>query len=527
MEPGFESLLPSHFLTMPPEAIRGGFLLGRQWETTSGEVMNRSRNPNELDFGAHEKTVRLIEEAPLELFEQEISKRLQKMKAEGADALLLAGALAAARSTRFEGSARVPHGLLVLSSARALMNGADAGAARRILGHALHLIYRDIRDPGFGPYRLLHFSEEPGDGKEGTLFSFLEAVRAGDTDWADHRFAWLVRNLEKEQVVDCLLSSGLEGVTGGVHKVIGVVEVWALLQGLGWEWAPLLFRPIVRYQASGTGGQAEYDSCRELIAQRDLLHLARRRTPGQAALGERDPERFLREAVHWAESDPVQRTHSMERLLTEGIPLEDAGDVIAVAAALILLQESLRQIEAGRAEEETERRVHIATGVLSMRQLVRLGTPGQRVLGLLLAGWAPPVRLLRFAPESPDSGWWLSPASRLLEPAAGSGEQTHPVPEHWGGLVRSGQPNGLFPLMAQRLAAGATAAALLPVLDELASSLTRVPGLAMKLQRTLGDAYRGSRSPHRWIFVWAAAVMLSVWPREPETAGLRASGESL
>jgi hypothetical protein len=469
----------------------------------------------ELDFGPHEKMVRILEECPEEDLPRELDRRLAKLRPEGADALLTAAALAATRSVRTEGSGRFPHGLLVLAPARSLLTEVAAEKRPAVLRVALLQVAREIRDPGFGPFRLLDSREVPAQGKEGTLFAFLEAVRAGETDWADHRFAWLVRNLEKEQVIDLLLSSGLEGVTWGAHKVIGVVEVVALLQALGWNWAPTWLRPIVRHQAGASGGRAEYDQCREWVAQYELLRRARRRPPGHPSWGERDAAGFLQQAVQWAESEPRERAALVAGHLAEGIGLEDAGDLIGLAAALLFLQETLRPAEQGRSEEETDRRIHLLTGALSMRQLVRLGTPGQRVLGLLLAGWIPPIRQVRLQSRVPDCAWWLPTAAHLLEsgpahPAdgvAGAGGALHEV-------VLTGQANGLLPALTRHLERGGSAGEYLPLLAELAPGQPRMAALACKFERTVGEAHKTCRSPHRWLYVWAAALAFSTWPQE-------------
>lgn len=470
----------------------------------------------DLDFGPHEKSVRWIEDTPPASFAEELDRRLAKVRAEGVDALLRAAALSSARSVRYDGSGRMPHGLLVLSSARSLAAITPPEGLRPLLAHVLRLIHQEIHHPGFGPFRLLDFDEVAGEGKEGTLFSFLEAARAGETDWADHRFAWLVRNLERDQVVDLLLSSGLEGATQDPHNVVGVVESVALLQGIGWEHAPVLLRPIVRRQASGLTGLAEYEECRETVARLDLLRLARRRPPGQPAFGERDPQAFLEQAGQWAEGDPKARSSQISSLLAEGVPLEDAADLVALGAALLLLQETLRPSEGQASEEDVDRRVHLATGPLGLRQLVRIGAPGQRILGLLLAGAVPPVDRVRLAPRSPDCGWWLSPASRLLEPSPTPETQEGPVPAAWAEQIRGGQANGLLPLITERLEAGGTAVQLEGALAAFAPYCRRAPGLAIKLERALAEAYRGSRTPHRWMHRWAAGLALALWPRESE-----------
>jgi hypothetical protein len=477
--------------------------------------------PLDLDFGSHEKTVRLIEQTPPTDFPKEMGRRLSKAGPGAWDGWIRAGALAAARSTRHDGAHRMPRGIPVLAAVRALQQGRSPDEGRALLSYALRLVNREIHDPGFGPFRLLPCGEVPGDGREGTLFSFLEAVRAGEADWSDHRFAWLVQNLEKDQIIDLLLSSGLEGVSVSAERVAGVVEAVSLLQALGWEYAPVLLRPVVRHQAAGNWNRSDYDRCRDLTESRDLHRLARRRPPGQPAFGERDAAGFLAESRDWAEAGPDDRTERITTALAAGLPLEDAADVVSTAATLLVLQEILRRREPKARDEAFDRAVRVVIGVNALCRLVRLGTPGQRILGLLLAAWVEPTRDLRLESRDPDAAWWLSPASRLRERlgASSDGVDDAPPPD-WATMVTSGQPNGLLPALSSWLESGRQAGALEGVLIPLAPGLERVAGQSIRLVRTLSEAYRASRSPFRWVHLWAASVAFTLWPRESEEGGL-------
>ena len=475
---------------------------------------------SDLDFGPHEKTVRWIEQTLPAEFPRELARRLPKVGPGAWDAWIRAGALAAARSTRHDGVHRMPRGIPVLAAARALQQGRSPDEGRALLSYALRLVNREIHDPGFGPFRLLPCGEVPGEGREGTLFSFLEAVRAGEADWADHRFAWLVRNLDKEEVIDLLLSSGLEGVSVSAERVAGVVEAVSLLQALGWEHAPVLLRPVVRHQAAGNWNSSDYDQCRDIVELRDLHRLARRRPPGQPALGERDAEGFLAEARDWAEASPGDRTERITTALAAGLPLEDAADVVSTAATLLILQEILRRREPKAGEETFDRAARAVNGVNALCRLVRLGTPGQRILGLLLAAWVEPARDLRLESRDPDAAWWLSPASRLRESLGASAESMDGAPPpDWAAMVVSGQPNGLLPALSEWLESGRQAGALEGVLVPLAPGLERVGGQSIRLVRTLSEAYNASRSPFRWVHLWAASVALTLWPRESGEGG--------
>lgn len=482
-----------------------------------------SRGTAELDLGPHEKTVRWLEETPPQTFERDLPRKLAKSPPEALDGWLAAAALSVVRSTRHDGP-RTPESLSALSAVRALLTGRTDGEARELVAYALRLVRDEMRDPAFGPYRLLHFEEVAGEGREGTIFSFLEAVRAGEADLADHRFAWLVRNLDKDQVTDLLLSSGLEGVTASANKVVLVADTVGLLQHLGWDLAPALLRPVVRHQAWGAKGLVEYDRCRELIAGRDLHRLARRRPPGQAAWGERDPHGFHDAAIAWAESEPAERAIQVQSVLADAMPLEDVAEMISLGGTLLFLQEILRRRESDPGVAETDRALQLVAGVFALCRLVRLGTPGQRILGLLLAAWVSPARGLCLLTRKADATWWLPSLREVQERAPAAGDAAlgpaAAAPEGWARMILERQPNGLLPLLADRLGSGEDASALENELVRLVPRYPLVPGRSARLVRSLGEAYRSARSPYRWMHLWAASIALSLWPREAETEGL-------
>ncbi len=475
-----------------------------------------SQSKSRRDLGSLEKTVRWIEETAPDRFPGEIAKKLGRAKGEKLEPFLKSAALASIRSTRVpaEGGGPLPHGWLVQPSVRSLVADLEAGgtpqdleASRAAIHAALSQVNREVQTQLGGPARLPDHG--PGTGaKEEIFFAFLEEVRAGNPDGADERFCWLVSDLDKLPLTDLLLSAGLEGVTGDIHKVVAVVEAVSLLSWIGWEWAPVVLRPVVRVQASGTHSLGEYDRCLREVEGRELLRLARRRPPGQPALGERDPGAFLARALEWAEHSPEDRRTLVATLLAEGTPLEDVGETLGVGATLLFLQDSLRVLTHRWSLEEAHERMHLLTGVLACTRLVRLGTPGQRILGLLLAGYLPGIRDRRLAPRAPDSGWWLTPVQRTVDV---KGSAIAP-PASWSESIVSGKATGLLPILATTLEAGHSLDLFEPELARHAPHRAVEPGLAIKLERALADAYRTTRSPHRWTHLWAAALAATLWP---------------
>lgn len=503
--------------------------------------MNKSAGSMDVgDFGALEKDVRWLEEvAPGDLVPQ-LERRLSKRKVDIAK-MFLTSALAAARSIRPEGHGPIPvsHSLIglraaadtheFLQAAEAPSKGESPGSHRVIL-RALRSIKDELAHPGRTPFRLPDPGEAPSAAKEDLVFRFLEAVHAGDPDQTDALFSWIVRDMEREQATDLLLSAGLEGVTCDLHAVVSAVETLGLLDRVGWEWATVLLRPVVRQQTVAVGRSADYEACIEEVAARQLLRAARRRAPGRRSLGEEDPEEFFRWSREWAQCDPENRRVLVGTALAAGVTLEDTGEIVALGTTMLFLQEGLRSGAKVWSEAQADRRMHLVTGGHSMVRLIRLGTPGQRILGLLLTGCLPGIRDVRLDPSQPEASWWLSPASRLHThvgersaetEAAGNGEDlAPPAVLEWRAALQEKEPNRLLPILTRSVERGDALESFAPSLAREAVEQEVGGALPVKLERCLAELYEGSRTPYRWLHLWASGLSQTLWPSVEGNSGV-------
>ncbi|MEZ4649212.1 MAG: hypothetical protein R3E97_10620 [Candidatus Eisenbacteria bacterium] len=469
-----------------------------------------------LDFGVHEPLVRWIEESDSNGFWNAAVQRVSK-RPQDRDALLLAGALASARAVD---PARSPSWFLQLTSTYAsLHDPAHTGEAGDGADGDLPVLrfLSGVREScDRFPFRLPQLKGPSEGAKEDLTYAFLEAVHKGDADAADERFSSLAADLGKDEAGDLLFSSGLEALTGPEDTLLGAVEALTALQQIGWEWGPILLRPVVRQQASPAGRSDLYDrACRE-IATRQLLRRVRRRTPGVPSLGETEPQEFLERSLAWSQAEPVGRMEQMADMLARGISLEDAGEVVSLASTLLFLQEGLRRTP--WTVGEIEERISVVAGARAVRRLLHLATPGQRILGLLLAGIHPGLRDVRLRPEAPECGWWLSPATRWTESApAGNGSgETPAMPtggtEAWEQALAGRTANALLPIVEGILESGGVAQGLRGPTAAVARRQNAGYGRAIALERVLADAYDSTRAPHRWIHVWASGVAQCLWP---------------
>ncbi|MEZ4654423.1 MAG: hypothetical protein R3E12_12745 [Candidatus Eisenbacteria bacterium] len=179
------------------------------------------------------------------------------------------------------------------------------------------------------------------------------------------------------------------------------------------------------------------------------------------------------------------------------------------------LQEGLRGGSGGWTTTQADSLAAVLRSSHALRRMVKIATPGQRILGLLLAGFArpPAVRLL------PNSRlwWWLPPAAKLIEPDSPV-ENGGCLPA-WSEALERRSANGLLPALTAALTGGQGG-------GPSARALTRraleggLPPLALIVDRTLHEAYLATRSPHRWLHLWAEALLHCAWPSSLSREGL-------
>jgi hypothetical protein len=447
-----------------------------------------------LEFGEAEALVRILEEESPEGLASEITRRLARKTTE--DEFYLAAGRAAVRSTRMEGlgSGSVPHGLFVLRSHRELGGRLPLDLRPYPLVAAARRVHAEIRDPHFGPARLFEFAPHAEGSREEILFSYLEAVRSGDTDIADHTFAWLFKNLPPEEVADLLWTGGLEGVCLGSFKLTGAMEVFNLLQALGWQNGEVLLRGVVRHQAHRLAGSNPFEGCRDRIAAEGLHGRARRRLPGERGRGEDDPAGVWRLAVQWASLSPEGRTDLAVRMLGTDWTLEDYWEAVSLGAAILFLGASVSGMPAVRAAQ-------LYGSMHGLRGLVRHGSLAQKVMASLLVGRTP-----EFAPVAPG---WTDAGVKLLE----AGLRTQRVSgDQIGQALESWQAEAALGCVAASSADSAGVAEVIPLLDNRMAFLHGLEGLGPGFHLAQCEAFQAGRSPHRWVHIACSAWLCAIWP---------------
>jgi hypothetical protein len=329
--------------------------------------------PERVQFSeAIEPLVQFIEETPPE---EIVDRTLVKLR-DGVPTktMLTASALAVTRSSDLPpGHHGGPLHPLAGIHAVSQLTGRLAGEQRfmPILQHVA-LANKHIHDPVSGPYALLKFAPLDAGGVEATKTAFLTAAKRGEANKADHLFQWLWQNVSPIEAFDLLLSVAIPKNLLDDHYFIFPGYTWRALEALGFEYLPLLMRPVVRYVARFPAAPPVTE-IETLIDEYELLsRVLRQRTGAEetAAIG------ALGEAIGQC-SVYADIPQMLAKALARGMSLEGAGEALSIGAAGLFL----------RSLTGNPMDVHLHTSANLRRYLMRLDGLSLRNKLLILLLW--------------------------------------------------------------------------------------------------------------------------------------------
>lgn len=336
-----------------------------------------------------EALVRFVEETEPDSIIEETLGRLRA----GLDpkALLTAGALAVIRSTELPahhhgGPIHPVCGTYPVYHTSRMLSGELAYVP--IIQHAA-LCNLHVHQPDMGPAILPE--TEPLEAKEGgveaTKQAFFTALRTRHPATAEKHLLWFLQHLTKEEVLDIILTKAVARNPEDDHYFLYPTFTARALDCIGWEWAPVLLRPPVRYLSHAPyysnvlGSSPAFAPIEEILTRYRLLeinlavHTSSRETDAIGELAERIGK--------------VERYADIPEMLAGamacGLSLEGAGKALSIGAATIHLRTSY-----GNPMD-----VHLHTGINIRRYLLQLPGLGLRNKLLALLTWhtGPEVRL--------------------------------------------------------------------------------------------------------------------------------------
>jgi hypothetical protein len=314
-----------------------------------------------------EAMVRFVEETdPSEIVEQ----TYQKLNAgTPGSALLCASTLAVVRSTE------VPpqhHGgpLHPVCGVHAVRHVADRLAGDLsmlpIIQHTA-LCNNHVHSPQMGPYMMpemepmagkpgdigsFHISDEVLDdgiseeqkqasqGISATKGAFYRSLRAMQTPAAEHYFLWLLDNVSHSEALDQLLPLAVSRNGLDDHNFLFPVYTARALDCIGWQWAPVLFRPAVRCQARRAPrllrNNYDFSDVKDLIKEYKLLETD---IPAQPRADESSQVEAL--GMHMGRNkNYLDNIEPVARALADGLSLQGAGEAMSIAAAAAYISTS-------------------------------------------------------------------------------------------------------------------------------------------------------------------------------------------
>lgn len=405
-----------------------------------------------------EPLARFVEETPPEGIVRETVNRLRGGVPERE--MMVAAALAVVRSTEmpFVHHGGPLHPVAALPAVEATMGRMPEGLRWLPLIQDVALANRHIHDPASGPSIMPEIAPLGAGGADATVEAFRRCLGRNYTSAAEHHFLWLLENAQG-RATEALLGVAVDNYRHDEHKLIAVVNAFRLLDRIGWRFAPILLRGVVRYNFMPS------------------VWAKAPTTEGIEALIERHR---LKEGMRWEGEDADERVQDLRGSLVEA-PLEEAPERIAVAlqdgmslkgaAEAISLAASDLFVEM---ETATPMGIHFMTGANAIRWVCRAHPP-LGVKALLVWALGPETRGAKGSQMRPVEA---SAPARLEEVAeaicANDGAQA------------AGRAMGY-------LASGGDLRALLRALGEFAAQDDSTEMHAMKHHQAMVEEFEGAR----------------------------------
>ncbi len=351
--------------------------------------------------GTMEAAVQFVEATPPSRIVEDTIARLEAGAAPSE--LLAAGALAVSRSTELPadhhgGPVHPISGVHAIHHTGSWLTG---DWSKMPVVHSVALANRHVHSPEMGPAIMPSLPADSPDGsREEQLNAFRHAIRTCEPVLAQRIFLGLYETHRPGEILDAMLETALRRNGMDDHYFLYTVHAVRALQCIGWQWAPVVLRPVVRYLSTNMRAVVDVDSgftsdyvegnlaaykefwrLEALIDEHRLLECVTRLESGDdedtavAALGER-----IADGRPFAEIPGI-----VAQALAGGLSLAGVGEAMSFGAALLHL----------RTDYGNPFDVHLHTGINTRRYLLDVPEVSLRNKLLGLLGWAcgPEVRL--------------------------------------------------------------------------------------------------------------------------------------
>lgn len=192
-----------------------------------------------------------------------------------------------------------------------------------------------------------HFGERAATkGSKDSLTSTKEAlarnIQMGKPVIAEQNCLWLLERLTKGEVLDLILPSAISRNNKDDHFFLYPMFTARALDCIGWQWAYVLMRPVVRYQCRNPfdvyfGRKFDFSVVEETARKYRLLEI-----DISASSSPEETEAIGKLAASiGACRDYFESVEMLAEALAHGLSLEGAGEALSIGAATIYLSTNL------------------------------------------------------------------------------------------------------------------------------------------------------------------------------------------
>ena len=260
--------------------------------------------------------------------------------------------------------------------------------------HAVALANKHLHSPSMGPYIMPELAPAKANGDGDALAQeFAEAIRELRPSLAEHLLLSLLQTRSPGAVLDLMLPVAIRRNPFDDHYFLYPIFSARTLDAIGWEWAPIVLRPVVRYLATNARALSHPDA--ESYTNDEIVR-------GLSAYHEFDAGEGLIEAhgLDQAEIAAADGTQGgwvgtlgerigacndfdaipdmLAEALVQGLSLEGAGEALSIGAALLYL----------RSDYGNPFDVHLLTGANARRYLISLDGVSTHNKICALLSWA-------------------------------------------------------------------------------------------------------------------------------------------
>jgi hypothetical protein len=353
-----------------------------------------------------EARVRFVEETPRDRIVEETIDRLRA--GTSAKEMLTASALAVTRSTDVAvGHHGGPcHELCGVYPAFKISERLPGEWSYMPVVHHVALANEHIHCPEFGPFILPEIEPVEAvdlfnlrhrgyiDASEGTLDetreNFSRMMQSKYPPAAEGHLLHLLGRVPNDEIIDRIVEKALPFNGREDHYFLFPVFTSRALDALGWEWASVLLRPVVRWQARNPYMRGVVQPTRISLTHEDLEEMLEKyqllgiRIPERSTAGESEAIGQLADRIGHCE-DFAEVPEMVAAALGGGMSLEGTGEAISIGSATTFLQ----------SDYGNPMDAHLHTGINSRRYLLGKEhvTLRNKLLALLTAYIGPEITL--------------------------------------------------------------------------------------------------------------------------------------